>query len=693
MMKEIDAICRKNDIHYTLGGGTAIGAIRHGGFIPWDDDIDLYMTRENWEKFKVAEKEGKFPANRVLESPETDSRYSNTFGRYVTTDSTAIHSHQIISDDAAGHVLDVFVFDPIHVDNFWKFMEDYQLLSDLMNETIGYSSRFDVNADRYMEYYERTRREGKEPVINELLYNMTHLNDPGWKHYVMEWGTAPFLFPSSIFDGGYTRIPFEDTTVEIVKNYSEYLTWQYGDEWQYIPAHEGREGHDAIFSSKLPYDIVRADYLPFIDKEALHEAYISRKFRLMKANKHRRKSQVASLQSAGKKCVAKLKADMKAQNLKTQDLRKMLENGKYNELAGIFAGYYNKQLSADFAGRHDKHSTLHRYYNPVRIKLSDELFEIAVEVLIRTERMSKAKRLIELYEGYNGEKEMKMGIRDNAKIESLKQEILEARELINQYSIRRTKALYKKVCKYLETYTDNSQIARLRVRMLIENPELEEDGLTIASQIIDQLDDRSLSIISGELEKYRQDIKTYGKELGAEDVEEYKRIYDATGNGFIKLEIEKLLEKNGSKIEKEEEIETESVIVTRKATDYSSKFSFYRMAKNIFIKMAAEDDQVKENAWNIAHRTRDRIVLLEKYESQIDELLKLEHAGRWDELKKIMKAHEEAVLRNYENGLGLYVHPDLHKIQNELFIKSGRAELAEKINSIIPVQHRVPIGR
>lgn len=54
---EIDRICRKHDIKYSLGGGTCLGQVRHGGFIPWDDDIDLDMTVENYEKFLAAAKE------------------------------------------------------------------------------------------------------------------------------------------------------------------------------------------------------------------------------------------------------------------------------------------------------------------------------------------------------------------------------------------------------------------------------------------------------------------------------------------------------------------------------------------------------------------------------------------------------------------------------------------------------------
>ena len=51
ILRDFDAVCEKHQLHYFAVYGTAIGAVRHGGFIPWDDDVDVAMLREDYEKF------------------------------------------------------------------------------------------------------------------------------------------------------------------------------------------------------------------------------------------------------------------------------------------------------------------------------------------------------------------------------------------------------------------------------------------------------------------------------------------------------------------------------------------------------------------------------------------------------------------------------------------------------------------
>ena len=56
LFRELDEICKKNNLRYVMAGGTAIGVVRNEGFIPWDDDVDIYMPRDDWNNW------WKFPA-------------------------------------------------------------------------------------------------------------------------------------------------------------------------------------------------------------------------------------------------------------------------------------------------------------------------------------------------------------------------------------------------------------------------------------------------------------------------------------------------------------------------------------------------------------------------------------------------------------------------------------------------------
>lgn len=74
ILVEIDRICRKHSIPYWLSSGTLIGAVRHGGFIPWDDDLDVEMMREDYERLMLV-LPGELPDTMALQTHETDPDY------------------------------------------------------------------------------------------------------------------------------------------------------------------------------------------------------------------------------------------------------------------------------------------------------------------------------------------------------------------------------------------------------------------------------------------------------------------------------------------------------------------------------------------------------------------------------------------------------------------------------------------
>lgn len=107
----IIAFCNANNIQYSLCGGTLIGALRHKGYIPWDDDIDIYMLRREYDKFlslynKEQETKGSFFR---LMSPEICRNYVYTFGKVVDTRTTMIEDE--VPDYPIGVYVDIFAID------------------------------------------------------------------------------------------------------------------------------------------------------------------------------------------------------------------------------------------------------------------------------------------------------------------------------------------------------------------------------------------------------------------------------------------------------------------------------------------------------------------------------------------------------------------------------------------------------
>ena len=396
---EIHEICVKYDIVYYLAGGTLIGALRHKGFIPWDDDMDIMMTRDEYEKFKIAfQKEKK--ENRHLVGPDFDRDYPNMFARYADSSSAAIHNNQVLCNGISGYVIDMFVLDPIpdKDESYYNYTKKLLLYSDILNQHGMYSYRMGYNKDEYVEYMNRVEIEGKDAVLSELESELFCYKEEDCDYYVFRWGGTTLLFDKDMF-GSSRWEEFEGVMCRVPDRAADYLVQHYGDDWMYIPPHDEQEGHDAIFSHNVSYKTIQEDYLKFIDipdtKEALHK----RKLFFLETAEERCYERDMSAKCCAIAARLSLEADIKDAGI---DIFEEFDKGNYELLSDVFANFYDKQFERRVVGRED-FKGFGRYMKPMYSDLDDETLYIVVMVLVLTSRMGKALRLLEVREKANGE--------------------------------------------------------------------------------------------------------------------------------------------------------------------------------------------------------------------------------------------------------------------------------------------------
>lgn len=112
MLEIIDKICRENGISYFLDSGTALGAVRHGGFIPWDDDIDIGMMREDYDRFlQIAPQY--LPPDLVLQNESNEPAYYFFFSKLRKLNTVLAENRKERDFTNKGIQIDIFPFDYI----------------------------------------------------------------------------------------------------------------------------------------------------------------------------------------------------------------------------------------------------------------------------------------------------------------------------------------------------------------------------------------------------------------------------------------------------------------------------------------------------------------------------------------------------------------------------------------------------
>lgn len=231
ILDEIKRLCEKHKIKYWLDSGSCLGAVRHKGFIPWDDDIDLGMLRKDYDKFiKICKKEldNKF----YLQTTETDNnfaleftkiRMNNTLLREKLNEGKNIHQ---------GIFIDIFPYDNTSNNKFIRNYLQYKtaILRILVLRKLGYTvkpkslfQKIFINILTFLSQFINIKNIRKK--LNKIYYKYKT-----GEYVAVFVGTniKGNVHKASIFKETI-NVPFEDRMYPIPKKYDEYLTNGYGD--------------------------------------------------------------------------------------------------------------------------------------------------------------------------------------------------------------------------------------------------------------------------------------------------------------------------------------------------------------------------------------------------------------------------------------------------------------------------------
>lgn len=215
LFDELERICKKHNIKYYAEGGTLLGAARHKGFIPWDDDMDFAMLRDDYNKFcEVAPTEVKSPF--FFQDYKTD-KVNILFCRLRNSNTTALPLRGIPYTDYTNHgiFIDIFPIDAVPDDT----EEEDKVFTDIKNLKTVLKNAFDTSeretAIKNIEDY--FNKLNKKDYKNLTIYGLSH--------------SKAFVRPKSIYNDEPIELNFEMAKIPTMKDYKTALDWHYKD-WE-----------------------------------------------------------------------------------------------------------------------------------------------------------------------------------------------------------------------------------------------------------------------------------------------------------------------------------------------------------------------------------------------------------------------------------------------------------------------------
>ena len=253
-MKYIDQLCRKNGIVYYIMGGTALGAIRHGGFIPWDDDLDIFMTPSDYEKFKACfEKENS--EQFILQEWRTTPDYLE-YAKVRMNGTTFIEEcYKDRLDMHHGIYVDIMI---LHKVPESKFIQKLVYYESKFVTLYALSQRNWKPKSRAQELVLKSLKLMPKKLMAKLFYRRIYKYDNLENGFKYCYWITPAKFRNGLFDKSFFEspvdIPFEDTVLLGSEKIREYLTYRYGD-YMKLPSESERLAavHAFVFDTEKDY--------------------------------------------------------------------------------------------------------------------------------------------------------------------------------------------------------------------------------------------------------------------------------------------------------------------------------------------------------------------------------------------------------------------------------------------------------
>lgn len=254
IMKYIDVLCRENGIVYYIMGGTALGAVRHGGFIPWDDDLDIFMTPDQYQKFKtVFEKERS--SRFVLQEWRTDSKYLE-YAKVRMNGTTFIEENfKDRKEMHHGIYVDIMI---LHKVPEKASLQRLVYLESKFVTLYGLSQRNWKPKSRGQALVLGCLRFLPCRLMARIAYSHIYRYDGMSAGYRYCYWITPAKFRNGLFDASFFEtpvdIPFEDTVLLGSARIQNYLAYRYGD-YRKLPSEEARKAavHAMIFDTQKDY--------------------------------------------------------------------------------------------------------------------------------------------------------------------------------------------------------------------------------------------------------------------------------------------------------------------------------------------------------------------------------------------------------------------------------------------------------